>query len=228
MNHSIITLICLTTVALISVGVLADGNTSSTVDSNRASPAETKRNLWRSNIQAPNNSDQQGSLELKRTVHQVKTIRFRESKVESVDTVSESYKSPTTKPSVQATKQPAEMNPATLIKLRSVPVNKLVDLSELGDGLFLKGHTNVAEGLYQRAHQHSKDDKDKAWTLYQSANCHWESAPAEAGKIYEKLIAEYPDSLWSKLAKVQNDFLKLQVPKDVSLLMKNIKSQQKE
>ncbi len=48
---------------------------------------------------------------------------------------------------------------------------------------------------------------DRAWTLFQLANCLRETNLGEAQATYTKLISEYPDSPWTDLARAQNQLV---------------------
>lgn len=78
--------------------------------------------------------------------------------------------------------------------------------SELADILFVSGHLKQAAVFYQQALDlKSPDDtilaEDRAWILFQLGNCLRDTDPSAAIKAYRQLIAEYPDSLWTDLAK---------------------------
>jgi tetratricopeptide (TPR) repeat protein len=53
----------------------------------------------------------------------------------------------------------------------------------------------------------TKEDKDRAWALYQNANSLRVSDKTEAYKIYHKLLAEYPTSYWTNPARVQQQII---------------------
>ena len=50
-------------------------------------------------------------------------------------------------------------------------------------------------------------DGDRAWILFQLGNCFRETNIAKAQDAYMKLIAEYPDSPWTEMARAGGRFL---------------------
>ncbi len=83
---------------------------------------------------------------------------------------------------------------------------------ELGEVLFLSGRLKQAEVFYRQALGRSGADdsgsaQDRDWILFQIANCLREDNPPEALKLYRQLIAEYPDSPWTELAKAQEKLI---------------------
>ena len=83
---------------------------------------------------------------------------------------------------------------------------------ELGEVLFLSGHLKQAEVFYRQAlNLGGADDlglaQDRDWILFQTANCLRRDNLPEALKLYRQLIAEYPDSLWTDLAKAHEKLI---------------------
>ena len=86
--------------------------------------------------------------------------------------------------------------------------NQLDNPFELGETLYFSGHLKEATVFYQEVLNRMGTDNDgagrnRAWTLFQLANCLRESDLPAAKKIYVKLITEYPESLWVDLAKAR-------------------------
>jgi len=83
---------------------------------------------------------------------------------------------------------------------------------ELAEVLFLSGHAKKARMFYQEA-LNRKDPNDldsaqeRAWILFQIGNCLRNDEPQSAKNTYRQLIAEYPDHLWSDIAKIQEKLL---------------------
>jgi len=83
---------------------------------------------------------------------------------------------------------------------------------EMGEVLFLSGNRKEAATFYQEALNRKSPDKtgsvqDRAWILFQIGNCLRHDDPPTAAKMYRQLIAEYPDSAWTDLAKVQDKLI---------------------
>lgn len=80
---------------------------------------------------------------------------------------------------------------------------------ELAEVLFLSGHLKQALACYQEAlkrrqPQDARSANDRAWILFQIANCLRDIDRPSAMETYRQLIAEYPDSPWTELAKAQD------------------------
>jgi len=87
-------------------------------------------------------------------------------------------------------------------------------LSELADILFLSGQTQQAAVFYQQALDHIAPDsaalaENRAWILFQLGNCQRDTDPSTAIKTYRQLIAEYPNSPWTDLAKAREQLIDL-------------------
>ena len=86
---------------------------------------------------------------------------------------------------------------------------KLDNPFELAEVLFLSGHLNQALVCYREALKRNNPDdaqsaQERAWILFQIANCLRNVDRPMAMKTYRQLIAEYPDSPWTDLAKAQD------------------------
>jgi TolA-binding protein len=80
---------------------------------------------------------------------------------------------------------------------------------ELAEVLFLSGHLKQALACYREALKREDPDKarsghDRAWILFQIGNCLQDVDRPKAMETYRQLIAEYPDSPWTDLAKAQD------------------------
>ena len=90
--------------------------------------------------------------------------------------------------------------------------DQLDDPLELGELLFASGNTNDAVVCYQEALKRTDPNdvrlsQDRAWILFQIGNCLRNHEPATAAETYRKLLDEYPNSLWTDLAKAQKDLV---------------------
>ncbi len=80
---------------------------------------------------------------------------------------------------------------------------------ELAEVLFVSGRLKDALACYQEALKRKEPSdassaQDRAWILFQIANCLRDTDRPSAMKAYRQLIAEYPDSPWTELAKAQD------------------------
>jgi len=85
-------------------------------------------------------------------------------------------------------------------------------LSVLADILFLSGQPKQAAAFYQQALDRMAPDsaasaENRAWILFQLGNCLRDTDPSAAIKTYRQLIAEYPNSLWTDLAKAREQLI---------------------
>ena len=83
---------------------------------------------------------------------------------------------------------------------------------EMGEVLFLSGHLKEAAIVYKEALNRKNPDEadlaqDRAWILFQIGNCLRNDDLPAASKMHKQLIAEYPDSPWSDLAKAQRKLI---------------------
>ncbi len=83
---------------------------------------------------------------------------------------------------------------------------------ELGEILFNSHCLKEAAKCYQEAINRitageTGQARDVAWLLFQTGNCLREDDPATAIQMYERLIAEYPDSPWAALAKAKSELV---------------------
>jgi len=95
--------------------------------------------------------------------------------------------------------------------------DQLCKAFELAEILFLSGHLKQAGMFYQQA-LNRKDPNDimsaevRAWTLFQIGNCLLASDQVgddllTAKKMYRQLITEYPNSIWTDLAKARQNLI---------------------
>lgn len=86
------------------------------------------------------------------------------------------------------------------------------DPLEMAELLFLSGRPTDAVSFYEKALEHTSAGdaataQDRAWILFQLANCLRETDLSKAQKTYTQLISEYPSSPWTELAKAQGQLV---------------------
>jgi tetratricopeptide (TPR) repeat protein len=87
----------------------------------------------------------------------------------------------------------------------------IIDPLPIAEALFHHGNIKDAAKFYQLALKHmdmddetvKTDHPNRPWTLFQAANCIRPDDPLEAYKVYEQLIAEYPNSNWTAAARAR-------------------------
>jgi tetratricopeptide (TPR) repeat protein len=92
---------------------------------------------------------------------------------------------------------------AELQRLRQVPAERIADPVGVADALYLAGHRDEASLFYDRALAAHPTDDAKAWLLFQAANCRQSGDPAAATALYQRLLAEHPQSAWGEVAKTR-------------------------
>lgn len=86
----------------------------------------------------------------------------------------------------------------------------VVDLFSAAEALFAKRDLARAAKLYQQVTAQMTDnpqDQNHSWILFQYGNCLRFSKTMEAAKLYDKVIADYPESDWAKVARARNSYI---------------------
>jgi tetratricopeptide (TPR) repeat protein len=169
-------------------------------------------------------------MELNRLIQQVRSIEFAAQQPQQPEPIVVPETVPSTEPNKapsipsapqQAKKASPESKPTflpvtekTLQMLRNLSHNfeKIEDPFGLGEILFLNGDLKEAAVFYQEAlNRIDPNDSDsamnRAWLIYQKANCLRNDDQSTAAKLYGQLITEYPNSLWAQLAQIQNQII---------------------
>lgn len=111
-------------------------------------------------------------------------------------------------PAPEPAPQRPPLSPEQLQRIRELPLADLGDPMALADSLFLGGHLTAACTLYERLLDEADlAESDQAWCLFQAAGCKRAADPAGALTLYERLLAQHPDSLWTEAAKARQAVL---------------------
>jgi len=108
----------------------------------------------------------------------------------------------------------------------SPETSQLQNSFELAEVLFRSGYLKEAALCYRQVLnsdnlQSTGSDDDRAWILFQLANCLRQDNTESAAETYKQVIAKYPDSLWAELAEAQNGLIQwYQVNKPKKLIDK--------
>ena len=191
------------------------------------------RDLWSSRIAAPEaGDDAQTSLALKRLIRQVRGLTLHDTSLAAPAAATAA--SPATPESPKATTAgtesgapaPPEPVPAaapettsalapkmqkTLEDLRK-NAGRMRDPLEVAELLFLSGRTADAAAFYEEALRRTSAGgaaaaSDRAWILFQLGNSLREADATKAQDAYMTLIAEYPDSPWTEMARASGRLL---------------------
>jgi len=189
-----------------------------------------RRELWRAEIGIVEDpKDRKDKDKLKQIIEQIRSVEFEPQKQISEPVVvpeevpaTEPYKivSEAIVPKDQEkrnTKPKLPYEPIadqTLQMLRNLSQNpdKLDDPFALGEILFLSGNVKEAAIFYQEALNRTDPNdigsaQDRAWILFQIGNSLRNDDLSAATKMYGQLITEYPNSLWTDLAKAQTKLI---------------------
>jgi len=182
------------------------------------------RALWSSRITAPEaGDDAQTSLALKRLIRQVRVLTLNEkSPAPPAATTSEASAATETPTPVTTSVEPAPPEPVASAAPKRVPAlapkrdqtldglrkhaGRVRDPLEVAELLFLSGRPTEAVPFYEEALRRTSagdpaSGADRAWILFQLGNCLRETEAAKAQDAYMKLIAEYPNSPWTEMAR---------------------------
>lgn len=192
---------------------------------------QLKYELWKSDI-APSKKgkEQNYSSELNRLIEQIRSIEIGSQQSSGTKTIPETF--PTIEPNhvsikMSIPKEDAEdkrenesgssyksITNATIKTLKGLIQNpeKIKNPFETGEILFINGYMKEAALFYDEALIRTDPNAscsltDRSWLLFQKGNCLRNDEMAEAGKIYNQLIMEYPDSLWADMAQIQSQFI---------------------
>jgi hypothetical protein len=114
---------------------------------------------------------------------------------------------PTVPPPAPAPQRPP-LSPEQLQRIRERPLADLGDPMALADSLFLGGHLTAAGALYERMlAEAALAASDQAWCLFQAAGCKRATDPGGALTLYERLLAQHPESQWTEAAKARQAVL---------------------
>jgi len=197
------------------------------ISSGQADPNNhLQRQLWQAAISiAKVEQDNVSKNELKRMIEQIRSIEFKPRKqppkpfivVEAPPTTQPNEAEPDTAVSKEPEKKETEpklpyepITDQTLQMLENISQHpdELDKPFELAEVLFLNGSLKEATVFYREAlNRKSPDDadsaQDRAWILFQIGSCLRNDDLPTALNIYRKLVTEYPESMWTDLAKNQ-------------------------
>jgi hypothetical protein len=188
--------------------------------------------LWSSRIAAPAPSeDAETRLALTQLIRQVRSVKFDDGKPTpppEPPAVAQTVPAPT---ETKATRQemvsveppaavPARDENGALLSVRARRTlesllqdpRQVHDPLEMAELLFLSGRPADAVPFYGKALEHTSvgdatTGQDRAWILFQLANCLRETDLNKAQKTYAQLVSEYPSSPWTELAKAQGQLV---------------------
>ena len=232
--------IALATAVLAPVGLVAQDKSPakpkpvwSVVEGNR-------QKLWRAGITAP--PDDKESSELKELLLRIEALGLSSVAVPTrlpkpaspgvaaveattqptlkVATVTKSI-NPRTKPKPQtlATTVPASGASELLEKVSRLDPNTVDAPRLMADALFLAGQQAAAAPFYEVAAEKETDDEEKAWLLFQAANCRRKEDPQAALRIFAKLIDGHAESMWATIARRQKAIIEWQEETNLSAIL---------
>ena len=185
--------------------------------------------LLRAEIGSSKDTEEEGKDKLRRMIEQVRSVQFK-TEVEVVEAPVVPDEAAVLEPNETVFEAPPpkteevqknEIEPPnkgisdqtlTMLKNSLQSPDKVNDPLELGEILFSSGNTKDAVLFYQEALKRTDPNdirlsQDRAWMIFQIANCLRNHEPPAAAETYRKLYIEYPDSLWADVAKVQRELI---------------------
>jgi hypothetical protein len=216
-----------------SWGVADPKTESRNPESGRETRGPLAHELWSSRIAAPQvNDDAQTSLALKRLIRQVRGLTLNDKSpappsaapaaapamaeaptpvITNAASVAPAPPEPVASAAPQATPALSPKVQKTLEGLRKNAA-RVRDPLEVAELLFLSGRPTDAVPFYEEALRRTStgaaaSGADRAWILFQLGNCLRETDATKAQDAYMKLIAEYPDSPWTEMARASGRLL---------------------
>ncbi|MHC4475151.1 MAG: tetratricopeptide repeat protein [Planctomycetota bacterium] len=208
------------------------------------------RKLWRAWISSPETAARpKRQSELRQIIEQVLSVELEPGKpdtqtvavvesrptVEFVRTVEPNEPTSGDEPTEQWQSKKVEPNlpetPATdrtgraLNDLLQHP-GRVAEPFELAEVLFFAGRMKEAAVFYDEALTRNSNDEswqgqNKAWALFQIANCLRGDDAAKAKQTYQRLIAECPDSLWVDVARARYEMIDWYLKDNLSALIED-------
>ena len=187
------------------------------------------RRLWLSRITFPRvEEDEKNKKELQQIIDRIRSVKF-----EPQETTPQPFIVVEPPPPLEPQKLPNAKLPQETREKEIKPklpyeqvtnqtLKLLTDLSkhpdqldnpfELAEVLFLSGHLKEAVPLYHEALNRKDPNQialanDRAWIMFQTANCLRDDDPPAAAKMYKQLIADYPESPWTDLARAREQLI---------------------
>jgi len=182
--------------------------------------------LWLARITIPKiESDEKNKEELQKIIDQISSVEFKPHHKTSQPFIiveppltAEPQKPSDTGVPQKGIKPKPPYEPITdqtlqIIRNLSQHPDRMNNPFELAEVLFLSGHLKEAAPLYAEALNRKDPNEtasanDRAWILLQIANCLRNDDPPTAAKMYKQLIADYPESPWTDLARAQEELIK--------------------
>jgi len=201
------------------------------VNSDERTASKLVLKIWENRIASPPRVDEEMSKrELQRLIEQIRRIKLgteKESMAEEpVGTVSKKVE--VNEPSVIKQEPGKKVETATVeLPASSTGISRqtlqmldqlvahpeqMNNPAALAEILYRTGRTKEAGVFYHEAFERKTAGSrvsadDRAWFLLQSGNCLRNYEPLEAMKTYRLLIEKYPNSLWTDLAKAQEQLI---------------------
>ncbi len=199
-------------------------SSSTSLESNRLT-----QHLWQSQIAPPDpNEDLETRQSIEELIRKIRSVKFDDTTPKPTFTSPPAQLASQSDPNmmklvvantVEATAPTAAVPMSTTTPQAALPENTLKKLEELvknpnqvsnplevAELLFLSGRLVNAGVFYKQAldlmpPENTGTNNDRAWALFQLGNCLRETDIAKAKEMYMKLIADYPASPWTELAK---------------------------
>ncbi len=187
-------------------------------------PADTPRSVdavRRATVAAPRQQEQESSRSLAEAIRRLQAIQVPADRPDDVETT----KRPTTAPATMPATAPADQPPATAAEdMRDLVARDADAAREVGDALYRAGRYRDAEVLYAAALDRCEKDGERAWMLYQVANCRLHADAASAADCYQRVTSEHPDSPWAAQARAQKRVLDWRRANGIEELVESVRN----
>lgn len=198
------------------------------------SAADAAQQLWKARINAPKqNQESETKNELRRLIERLRSIIIMPQQksplplpvAEEVPADEPNDNNDTPEPLPQLTKEQTELQQTSSLPYKSISPqtlqmldnlakdpNRIRNPFELAEVLFQSGFLKEAIPFYQQALIRCTPDpndhsQNRAWILFQLGNCLQTENPQAAIEMYKQLITEFPDSMWTAMAKAREQLI---------------------
>jgi tetratricopeptide (TPR) repeat protein len=194
----------------------------------RATAGQVRHDLWQENVAPPD--EDPGGADLRKAIRALQELKIRrgEARAEApvpalptttaataantatmpAATTTQPASAITETPSGVPTTQPAErLGPETLGRLRTIAAKGISKPMPLADCLYGGGYLDEACVVYELAEKRAAGDDERAWAVYQMANCKRTSQADVALGLYRRVLTEYPDCCWATGAQAQGEII---------------------
>lgn len=210
-----------TTILLCLSAVAAAGDDGAETTSQPASASRSADAARRATLAAPMQKEQDSSRSLAEAIRRLQAIQVPAVRPDDTDATKRPTPAPTTRPTTAPAHDPTA---TTADDLKDLVATDADAAREVGDALYRAGRHRDAEALYAAALERCENDGERAWMLYQIANCRLHVDAASAGECYQRVVTEHPDSPWAPQARAQKRVLDWRRTNGIDELVESVRN----